>query len=154
MALEIERKWIVKFIPYQKLEQFPHKQIAQFYFDGKRYRSVMETGVHEKFIETTKTGAGLVREEIEHEIDKNTAWEAHDAAGLPTCVVKARYEIPHGHGLTIELDMFASGEKYIEIEFDSVDSAEAFVPPCWFGEEVTNDDYHTNYSIFKRLNEV
>lgn len=154
MAKEIERKWLVKFVPYKNLEQFPHKQIAQFYFDGKRYRSVMETGVREKFIETVKTGAGLVREEVENEINKNTAWEAHDAAGLPTCVVKTRYEIPHGHGLTIELDMFASGEQYIEIEFDNVEDANAFIPPCWFGEEVTNDEYHTNYALFKRLNEV
>ena len=56
-------------------------------------------------------------------------------------ISKKRYEIPHG-AFTIELDIFEKdleGLVVAEVEFDSVEEANEYVPPHWFGEEVTMD---------------
>ena len=38
------------------------------------------------------------------------------------------------------------GLVFVEVEFDSLDAATAFVPPDWFGDDVTNDRrYHNSY---------
>ena len=34
----------------------------------------------------------------------------------------------------------------VEVEFESVEQANSFVPPEWFGDDVTNDKrYHNSY---------
>jgi len=36
---------------------------------------------------------------------------------------------------------------YAEVEFDSVEEANAFTPPAWFGKEVTEDGSFTNAAL-------
>ena len=56
-------------------------------------------------------------------------------------LTKKRYLIPmEGTEYTIELDIFLGeyeGLKLAEVEFPSEEAALAFVPPEWFGREVT-----------------
>ena len=57
--------------------------------------------------------------------------------------------IPHGE-LEIELDMFRGpleGLRIAEVEFADEDSADAFEPPPWFGEEVTGDRRFLNETL-------
>ena len=62
-------------------------------------------------------------------------------------VSKTRYRIPLAGGLTAELDLFHGvheGLRLVEVEFPSVETADAFVPPVWFGEEVSGDPRYRN----------
>ena len=64
-------------------------------------------------------------------------------------IAKKRYLIPLNEKLTAELDVFEqelSGLLLVEVEFDTVEEANSFVPPAWFGEDVTNSGkYHNSY---------
>ena len=65
-------------------------------------------------------------------------------------ITKTRYLIPINDGtLTAELDIFEGkfeGMELIEVEFSSVEQADAFQKPDWFGEDVTqNKKYHNSY---------
>lgn len=151
--LEIERKWIVPVFPFQPSATFRKQRIAQFYHEGARYRSVEEKGLPEVFIKTVKTGQGLVREEIETDISREEINKIHADAGHPKCVVKERWFVKTGYSYhTVELDILSTGEMYAEVEFKTPYDAANFEPVSWFGEEVTDDLYHTNYEIFKRIN--
>lgn len=58
-------------------------------------------------------------------------------------VVKDRYEVPLGEH-TMEVDVFKGdmeGFVLIEVEFKSVAERDAFVPPEYFGAEVTQEDF-------------
>ena len=63
-------------------------------------------------------------------------------------ICKKRYRIPAGQDLTIELDLFDppfEGLVLAEVEFLSEEQANAYLPPDWFGEEVTwSSDYHNS----------
>lgn len=63
---------------------------------------------------------------------------------------KTRYYIPH-EWLMIELDVFKNlqGLKVAEVEFTSKREAKKFVPPIWFGEELTTMREATNGYIAK-----
>ncbi len=50
----------------------------------------------------------------------------------------------------VELDVFAGdldGLVMAEVEFTSTEEMTAFVPPVWFGREVTDDGRYTNASL-------
>ena len=67
-------------------------------------------------------------------------------------ISKVRYIIPLDDGLKIELDHFSSPIKDLylaEIEFESVEQAEAYVPPAWFGRDVTYDPRYHNSVMSK-----
>ena len=65
-------------------------------------------------------------------------------------ISKVRYLIPINDGkLTAELDVFKgkfAGMLLVEVEFSSVEQADAFQKPDWFGEDVTYSKiYHNSY---------
>jgi CYTH domain-containing protein len=46
-----------------------------------------------------------------------------------------------------ELDLFHGvheGLRLVEVEFPSAEAANAFVPPAWFGEDVSSDPRYRN----------
>ncbi len=60
---------------------------------------------------------------------------------------KTRYVIPLEGKLKAELDIFNEpyeGLRIVEVEFDSLEEAEAFTAPDWFGEDVSNDPRFRN----------
>ena len=63
-------------------------------------------------------------------------------------ITKDRYVIPLENGLCIELDFFSgylSGLILAEVEFPDEAAANAFLPPHWFGEDVTySSEYHNS----------
>ena len=67
-------------------------------------------------------------------------------------IEKSRYLIPLKDGLTAELDVFEGSLApllLVEVEFDSVEAAEAFTAPDWFGEDVTNSGKYHNSNLSK-----
>ena len=89
----------------------------------------------------------MVREEYNLPLTKK-AYE-HLIPKIDSILIsKKRYLIPIDTSLTIELDIF-EGELapliLAEVEFPTEEEANAFLPPEWFGEDVTySPDYHNS----------
>ena len=139
--LEIERKWLVSL---DRLPELPGvgTEISQGYFDIYRVR---DAGGY-RYV-TIKSGCGLVRTEIEVHLtdaDFQKLWALVEAM-----LTKTRYVIPCGD-YDAELDVYhdsLTGLVTVEVEFPSVEEAESFQAPSWFGEDVTLDERYTNYSL-------
>jgi CYTH domain-containing protein len=143
--MEIERKYLVKKLP-ESLEQFERKKIAQGYLCTSPVVRIRRS--NEDYYLTYK-GAGLmVRDEYNLPLNQD-AYEHLLSKIDGLLIAKTRYLIPLDNGLTAELDIF-EGElaplTLVEVEFSSTEDANAFTPPEWFGEDVTNSGkYHNSY---------
>lgn len=145
MHMEIERKYLVKTLP-ANLDQYESKKIAQGYLCTE---PVVRTRRSNDDYYMTYKGDGLMaREEYNLPLTK----EAYDHLrpkidGL--LIAKTRYLIPLDEKLTAELDVFEedlSGLTIVEVEFDTIEEANTFIAPDWFGEDVTNSGkYHNSY---------
>lgn len=54
----------------------------------------------------------------------------------------------------VELDVFLGkleGLLVAEVEFDSPEASKAFVPPAWFGREVTDDRRYANAALIETM---
>ena len=97
---------------------------------------------------TIKAGKGAVRHEIELPIDRQQFDVLWRLAGNRS-VEKTRYEIDHD-GHMVEIDVFHGrhdGLIVAEVEFDSLAALDAFRPPPWFGEDLTDDMRFTNAAL-------
>ena len=129
--MEIERKYLVKTLP-ENLENYECKQIAQGYLCTSPVVRIRRS--NDTYYLTYKGEGLMVREEYNLPLTK----EAYTHL-LPKIdgllIAKKRYLIPLNEKLTAELDVF-----------DTVEEANIFVPPAWFGEDVTNSGkYHNSY---------
>lgn len=148
MTNEIERKFLVKEIP-AGLGKYPSNDISQGYLavtdDGTEIR-IRRKGT--KYYETVKSGEGLSRKESEVEIGGeafHSLWPLTEGMR----VEKTRFEIPYGAHL-IELDFYSGsleGLVVAEVEFGSEEESARFIPPDWFGREVTDDKRYANKSL-------
>ncbi len=142
MALEIERRFKIKFLP--NLDMVERKEITQDYlykdsFTACRKRKIVDNE-STKFIYTCKCKAGTEKgstNEIEAEISK----EKYDSLGngYGNTIVKDRYIYNLENGLVAEIDIFKGKfEKIaiVEVEFESIEQAKKFVIPEWFGDEI------------------
>ncbi len=137
MALEIEKKFLVKKAPVN-FEQFPHKEIIQWYFnDPSTWKSVRVRKIWDEYKVTRKKGYGLVREEIEASIPKEEFNQLRFAVENHF-LEKTRYYIPY-EWLTIEFDVYKNLQWLMtaEVEFKTKRDAKKFIKPERFGEELT-----------------
>ena len=146
--MEIERKFLVKSLP-EHLSEYPHRHIKQVYVSTSPVIRAREKG--EDYILTVKGEGFLQREEFELPLTKEQ-FKSLSAKAEGRAIGKTRYLIPFG-GHTIELDIFEPPFDPLvlaEVEFESVEAANAFRPPEWFGEDVTNENEYTNAAISKK----
>ena len=145
--MEIERKWLVKKLP-DNLNSYPSSLIYQGYISKDPVIRIRKRD--NDFYLTVKGKGHLCREEFELCIDEKSFEKLlNKCEGI--VLKKKRYVIPIDRsgnvlkpGMTgkysIELDVFEGdyeGLVYAEIEFDTEDEAIQFIPPEWFGEDVT-----------------
>lgn len=109
------------------------------------------------FTLTVKCGAGLVRKEWETDISlrefESLAANLHSDTVM---IEKRRYRLPLADGNVAELhvhDGHLSEFSYVEVEFSSVEDANAFEPPNWFGREVT-ENARFSYGTLARKNGI
>ena len=142
--MEIERKFLIKTLP-DNITSFPCLHIEQGYLNTNPVVRIRKQ--NEDYVLTYKGKGMLAREEY------NLPLNAKSYEHLkPKCdgniISKKRYLIPF-HDLTIELDIFDPPFAPLimaEVEFDSLDAAESFLPPDWFSEDVTHKpEYHNSY---------
>lgn len=145
--MEIERKYLVGSLP-ENLDAFPHVEIEQGYLCTSPTLRIRRMG--DAFILTVKekvhslTSAIVNREEEFFLSSESYARLRGKCEGI--MVEKTRYRIPVGK-YTAELDIFHGrheGLLLVEVEFPSVEAANAFTPPAWFGQDVSNDPRYRN----------
>lgn len=142
--MEIERKFLLKELPFS-LSEFPFHLIEQAYLCTApvvRIRKEDDT-----YYLTYKNGGGISHEE--YNLPLSPEAYAHLLAKHDGKIItKKRYLIPYGK-FTVELDVFSGhyeGLSFAEVEFESLSEAYEFVPPDWFGEDVTKDrKYHNSH---------
>ncbi len=143
--MEIERKFLPLFFP-PNWENFPHKDFEQAYLCTGPVVRVRKEG--SDYVLTYKGSGMLAREEYNLPLNKE-AYEHLKAKADGNVITKTRYWIPISETLTAELDCFHGpfeGMHLVEVEFPDLESARAFTPPDWFGEDVTcRKEYHNSY---------
>ena len=147
---EIERKFLVKRIP-EHLEQYPFHTLEQGYLNTDPVVRVRRED--DSYYLTYKGRGFLVREE--YNLPLNADAYAHLVEKADGNIIrKKRYLIPiEGSQLTIELDVFDTPFAPLilaEVEFESIEQAQAFVPPEWFGEDVTENREYSNSNLSKK----
>lgn len=161
--MEIERKFEVRRFP-DDLESYPVKKIEQGYLCSSPIVRIRKS--NEDYYLTYKSRTGLDKREgsaiIRNEVELPLTGEAYQTLRKKTegnIVYKTRYLIPIEDGLTAELDIFEgvlSGLFFVEVEFPDETSADAFVPPEWFGRDVSEDTRFSNHylSLISSLHEL
>lgn len=144
--MEIERKFLIKQLPAD-LKTYPFRLLEQGYLNTDPVVRVRKED--DEYYLTYKGKGFLAREE--YNLPLNADAYAHLIGKADGNIIrKKRYRIPiDGTGLTIELDIFDAPFAPLilaEVEFESIDQAQGFVPPEWFGEDVTeNREYSNSY---------
>ena len=147
--MEIERKFLIKELP-ANLEEFPFHHIEQAYLCTDpvvRIRRQDETYI------LTYKGKGMVaREEYNLPLNEHAYLHLKEKAD-GNVITKKRYLIHLPDNLTIELDVFEGafqGMVLAEVEFPDLDTENAFVPPAWFGEDVSMCPEYHNSNLSRR----
>ena len=150
MALEIERKFLVKDDRYKSMA-YSASRIAQGYICSARGRTVRVRIRDEKGYLTIKgpsDSQGLGRYEWEKEIPIQEAQELMRLCE-PGMIDKTRYLVKSGKHV-FEVDEFYGeneGLTIAEVELESVD--ESYEKPDFIGEEVTGDVRYYNSFLMK-----
>lgn len=144
---EIERKFLVKGLP-NGFKNCKRHYITQGYLqsDEKEYR--IRCIDNSKFILTEKWGMGITRREEEYEISKKEYLELLEKVE-GNVIKKIRILYPLADKVA-EIDFFfgnLKGLKTVEVEFSSIEEANSFKVPDWFGEEVTGKDKYKNFNL-------
>ena len=146
--MEIERKFTVKTLPAD-LDSYPFRIIEQAYLNTAPVIRIRRED--DSFFLTYKGKGLMAREEYNLPLDKSS-YEHLLPKADGACISKKRYLIPCPP-YTIELDIFAEPFSPLiiaEVEFPSVEEANAFVPPEWFDRDVTHDPAYQNSNLSKR----
>ena len=146
MGMEIERKFLVKTLP--NLAHAEKHEIVQCYVQTSPVEIRARAVDNQQFFLTKKQGTGLARKESEKEITKEK-FEKFLTKARDRFIEKTRYIFSLTEYVA-EIDVFEGkhrGLMLVEVEFPTVDEAENFTPPVWFGREVTTDKRFKNSNL-------
>lgn len=149
--MEIERKFLIKKdqLPAD-LHTYPCHQIEQGYLCTGPVVRIRKQD--EEYYLTYKSKGLMAREEYNLPLTKEAYFHLKPKAdGL--VISKTRYLIPEKSGLTIELDVFHDdyeGLFLAEVEFSSEEEANNYIPPSWFGEDVTFSSAYHNSTLSQK----
>lgn len=144
--MEIERKFLLNILPDDE-NHYKHAEIEQAYIStDPTIRLRRCNGI---FYLTVKQNGLLAREEIEFAITREQY--EHLWNKIETNVIrKTRFFIPLHDDLIAEADVYhgdLQGLMTVEVEFGSIAEAERFIPPSWFGADVTHIPEYANSSL-------
>ena len=144
--MEIERKFLIKKLPYN-VTSYKARKIEQAYLCTDPVVRVRRD--NDVYYLTYKSKGMIVREEYNLPLTKE-AYGHLLAKADGNIITKTRYEIPEKDNLTIELDVFEGkfdGLLLAEVEFASEEEALGYIPPEWFGEDVSNSTKYHNSTL-------
>lgn len=148
--MEIERKYLIEKnnIPFD-YTQYPCRHIEQGYLCTEPVVRIRQD--NDEYVLTYKSKGLMVREEYNLPLTESSYAHLKEKVD-GRLIVKDRYVIPLENDLFIELDIFSgdlSGLSLAEVEFPDITSAENFLPPEWFGEDVSNISTYHNSNLSK-----
>lgn len=148
--MEIERKYLIKKeqIPFSP-DEYPCHHIEQGYLCTTPVVRIRKD--NDNYILTYKSKGLMIREEYNLPLTEESYQHLKEKTD-GRLIIKDRYVIPlttdTPANLSIELDFFKGdleGLILAEIEFPNEASANQFIPPAWFGEDVTySSKYHNS----------
>lgn len=142
MGKEIERKFLVDELP-ANLDEYDFHDLEQGYLNTA---PVVRVRKEDDTYYLTYKGRGFIERE-EYNLPLTEEAYLHLVAKSDGKIIsKRRYRIPF-NGYTIELDVFKEPFAPLvlaEVEFQTPEEANAFVPPAWFGRDVTSEPEYTN----------
>ncbi len=144
--MEIERKFVVKYLP-EGIYDAPYTDIRQSYISVEPVIRIRKAD--DEYILTIKGRGDISREEKEIFISRQE-YENLRKKTETREVVKRRYFYPLEDGHTAEIDIYEGeldGFKIVEVEFESIEEAEAFTPPDFFGKDVSRIDDYKNVKL-------
>lgn len=151
--MEIERKYLIKKenLPKNFMDHPSHK-IEQGYLCTSPVVRIRRQD--DEYYLTYKSKGLMSREEYNLPLTKEAYLHLKPKAdGI--VISKTRYLIPEKNNLTIELDIFHDvydGLILAEVEFATEIDANNYLPPKWFGEDVTfSSQYHNSTLSQKKL---
>ena len=142
-SYEIERKYLVKQVP-EILASYPFHEIEQGYLCTEPVVRIRRDG--EDYYLTYKSKGLMVREEYNLPLTRD-AYEHLTPTAAGRIITKERFLLPLDDTLTIELDRFEGDLaplRLAEVEFQDEEDADLFVPPEWFGQNVSGDKRYSN----------
>lgn len=146
--MEIERKFLIKKLP-ENLDEYNRIEMEQGYLNTNPVVRVRRE--NDDYVLTYKGDGLMARREENLSLNKDAFNNL-----LSKCdgriISKTRYVIPldgEYKNLVAELDIFhkdLDGLIVVEVEFATIEDANSFNPPEWFGADVTMDGkYHNSY---------
>lgn len=144
---EIERKFLITELP-EEMEQYPVWLLEQAYLCREPVVRVRreERGEERNYVLTYKSKGLMIRREENLPLDEGSYFHLRAKAD-GRIITKKRYRIPERDGLTVELDVFEgelAGLVMAEVEFPDEETARSYMPPAWFGREVTEEPAYHN----------
>ena len=147
-GMEIERKFILADAPkgfyYCRTEN-----ILQGYFIKNEHEVRVRNVNNQDYFLTEKFGDGVMREEYEKAIGREEYVSLMKKVD-GRIVQKSRTYVPLENGLMAEVDIYFEKNKglsTVEVEFESIEQANSFVSPKWFGREITNEAEYKNKNL-------
>ena len=148
--MEIERKYRIT-APPADYRSWPAIHMEQAYLCTNPVVRVRKE--NENYVLTYKSKGLLSREEYNIPLTKE-AYEHLLKKADGIILTKIRYKKAiEGTDLVIELDEFSGtyeGLMLAEVEFASVEEANRFTPPSWFGEDVTFSGEYQNSRLSQK----
>ena len=157
--MEIERKYLVEQLP-ENYQSYPFRSIQQGYLCTLPVIRIRKED--EDYYLTYKGNGLLAREEhnlplteeaYRHLVQKIDGILLSKKPYLITLSDAYSSALPHtkpADGLTVELDIFEGtyqGLILAEVEFSSIEEAQRFSPPSWFGKDVTFSGEYQNSKL-------
>lgn len=143
--MEIERKFLITELP-EDYFSYPFHQISQAYLCTSPVVRIRRTD--DTYTLTYKGSGMLSREEYNLPLTEESFFHLLGKAD-GKIITKKRYLIPYQDHYTIELDIFEGDLSPLicaEVEFLSEEDAKGFIPPQWFGTDVTfHPEYKNSY---------
>ncbi len=146
--MEIERKYLIKELP-EHLDTYPTRELEQGYLSTAPVVRIRKD--NDTYELTYKSKGLMIREEYNLPLTRES-YEHLRAKIDGRLITKTRYMIPLADSLTIELDVFHGDLAPLilaEVEFPSEACANCFIPPAWFGEDVTFSAKYHNSNLSK-----
>jgi len=151
--MEIERKYEINNLP-EDLTRYKYKKIEQGYLCHNpiiRIRKSNEDYIltYKSKLKKNEVGSAIFNHEVELPLSKE-AYETLLTKIENNLVKKTRYLIPLLNGLTAELDIFEEkliGLIFVEVEFPDEQASNEFIPPNWFGRDLSEDKRFSNYYL-------
>lgn len=154
--MEIEKKFLIQKMP--DISAYEKKEIEQGYLCVDPVVRIRKS--NDRYILTYKSKQGVGdAEKLEAQVNQEVELPLPEAGYMHLrekvdghLIQKSRYLIPLPDGHTGELDIFhglLSGLVFIEVEFADEEDAAAFLPPDWFGENVSKDERYSNSFLSK-----